>query len=79
MNALRNKVQLIGRLGKDAETITFDDGKVKARFPVATNETFRNSEGEKVEPIPFPKCTKKKASNGVEGNKKKFRELESRC
>ena len=49
MNALRNKVQLIGRLGKDAETITFDDGKVKARFPVATNETFRNSEGEKVE------------------------------
>ena len=49
MNALRNKVQLIGRLGKDAETITFDDGKVKARFPVATNEQFRNGEGEKVE------------------------------
>ena len=49
MNALRNKVQLIGRLGKDAETITFDDGKVKARFPVATNETFCNGEGEKVE------------------------------
>ena len=49
MNALRNKVQLIGRLGKDAETITFDDGKVKARFPLATNEHLRNSEGEKVE------------------------------
>ena len=49
MNALRNKVQLIGRLGKAAETITFDDGKVKARFPVATNEHFRNGEGEKVE------------------------------
>ena len=49
MNALRNKVQLIGRLGKDAETITFDDGKVKARFPVATNESFRNGEGERVE------------------------------
>ena len=49
MNALRNKVQLIGRLGKDAETITFDDGKVKARFPLATNEHFRNNEGEKVE------------------------------
>ena len=38
MNALRNKFQLIGRLGKDAETITFDDGKVKARFSLATNE-----------------------------------------
>ena len=49
MNALRNKVQLIGRLGKDAETITFDDGKVKARFSLATNEHFRNKEGEKVE------------------------------
>ena len=49
MNALRNKVQLIGRLGKDAEMITFDDGKVKARFPVATNESFRNGEGERVE------------------------------
>ena len=47
MNALRNKVQLIGRLGKDAEMITFDDGKVKARFPVATNESFRNGEGER--------------------------------
>ena len=49
MNALRNKVQMIGRLGKDAEMITFDDGKVKARFPVATNESFRNGEGERVE------------------------------
>ena len=49
MNALPYKVQLIGRLGKDAETITFDDGKVKARFPAATNETSRNGEGEKVE------------------------------
>ena len=49
MNALRNKVQLIGRLGKDVEVMTFDDGKVKARFPVATNEVFKNKEGEKVE------------------------------
>lgn len=49
MNALRNKVQLIGRLGKDAEVVTFDDGKVKARFPVATNEVFKNHEGDKVE------------------------------
>jgi len=49
MNALRDKVQLIGRLGKDAEIITLDDGKVKARFPLATNEHFRNSEGEKAE------------------------------
>jgi single-strand DNA-binding protein len=49
MNALRNKVQLIGRLGKAVEVMTFDDGTVKARFPVATNEVFKNKEGEKVE------------------------------
>lgn len=49
MNALRNKVQLIGRLGKDPETFHFDEGKTKCVFPVATNETFRNGEGEKVE------------------------------
>ena len=77
MNALRNKVQLIGRLGKDAETITFDDGKVKARFPVATNETFRNSEGEKVERTqwhdvvawggPVGQYLKKGAEGAVEG------------
>jgi single-strand DNA-binding protein len=49
MNALRNKVQLIGRLGKDPELMSFDEGKTKCSFPVATNEVFRNSEGERVE------------------------------
>jgi single-strand DNA-binding protein len=49
MNALRNKVQLIGRLGKDPETFHFDGGKTKCAFPIATNETFRGSDGEKVE------------------------------
>ena len=49
MNALRNKVQLIGRLGKDPDLISFDEGKVKCTFQVATNEVFRNGEGERVE------------------------------
>ncbi|MDE0978996.1 MAG: single-stranded DNA-binding protein [Flavobacteriales bacterium] len=49
MNALRNKVQLIGRLGKDPELMSFDEGKTKCSFPVATNEIFRNGEGERVE------------------------------
>ncbi len=49
MNALRNKVQLIGRLGKDPELMSFEEGKVKCAFPVATNESFRNGEGERVE------------------------------
>ncbi|HHZ82243.1 MAG TPA: single-stranded DNA-binding protein [Flavobacteriales bacterium] len=49
MNALRNKVQLIGRLGKNPEVITFDDGKSKVNFSMATNESYRNGEGERVE------------------------------
>ena len=32
MNALRNKVQLIGRLGQDPEIVTFPDGKKMAKF-----------------------------------------------
>jgi len=49
MNALRNKVQLIGRLGKDPESFVFDDGKVKVSFPMATNESFKGLDGENTE------------------------------
>ena len=46
MNVLRNKVQLIGRLGKDPDSIVFEDGKMKVKFPIATNESFKSSDGE---------------------------------
>jgi single-strand DNA-binding protein len=49
MNTLRNKVQLIGNLGNNPEIITLESGKKLAKFSVATNETFKNSEGEKVQ------------------------------
>ncbi len=48
MNTLRNKVQLIGNLGNDPEIITLDSGKKLAKFSIATNESYKNSEGEKV-------------------------------
>ena len=48
MNALRNKVQLIGNLGNDPEIITLDSGKKLAKFSIATNENYKNAEGEKV-------------------------------
>ena len=47
MNTLRNKVQLIGNLGNNPEIITLDSGKKLAKFSIATNETFKNSKGEK--------------------------------
>ncbi len=48
MNTLVNRVQLIGSLGQDPELKTFDNGKRNAKFTLATNETYRNNEGEKV-------------------------------
>ena len=48
MNALRNKVQLIGNLGNDPEVITLDSGKKLAKFSIATNESYKNAKGEKV-------------------------------
>ncbi|MEM6684520.1 MAG: single-stranded DNA-binding protein [Bacteroidota bacterium] len=49
MNTLRNRVQLIGNLGNDPEIINLDDGKKIAKFSLATNETYKNSQGDKVE------------------------------
>ena len=48
MNALRNKVQLIGNLGNDPEIVNLESGTKLAKFAIATNETYRNAKGEKV-------------------------------
>jgi single-strand DNA-binding protein len=44
-----NQVQLIGYIGKDPESRTFDTGTKKASFTMATTETRKNKKGEKVE------------------------------
>ena len=46
MNALRNKVQLIGNLGANPEIKTFDQGKKLAKMNLATNESYKNAKGE---------------------------------
>jgi single-strand DNA-binding protein len=48
MNTLRNKVQLIGNLGNDPEIINLESGKTLAKFSIATNESYKNTSGEKV-------------------------------
>ena len=48
MNALRNKVQLIGNLGTNPEIKTLESGKKLAKLTIATNETYKNAKGEKV-------------------------------
>ena len=49
MNALRNKVQLIGRLGQEPEIVNLESGRKLAKFSLATNENYTNAKGEKVE------------------------------
>jgi single-strand DNA-binding protein len=47
MYAIRNKVQLIGNLGQAPEIRITETGKKLARFSIATNDTYRNSNGVK--------------------------------
>jgi len=47
MNTLRNKVQLIGNLGNDPEIITLDSGQKLAKFSLATNEYYKDADGQK--------------------------------
>ncbi len=47
MSTLKNKVQLIGNVGNEPEITTLDSGKTIAKFSIATNEFYKNSDGEK--------------------------------
>lgn len=49
MNNLKNKVQLIGNLGMNPEIKTLESGKKLAKFSIATNESYKNAKGEKIE------------------------------
>ena len=49
MSTLKNRVQLIGNVGNDPEVKTFEGGKKVANLTIATNESYRNEKGEKVE------------------------------
>lgn len=46
MNTLRNKVSLIGRLGAQPEVKTFATGSTLASFDLATNENYKDKDGQ---------------------------------
>jgi single-strand DNA-binding protein len=48
MKTLRNKVNLIGNLGINPEVRTTDSGTKSARVSIATNDSYKNTKGEKV-------------------------------
>lgn len=45
----KNYVKLIGHLGVDPELITFESGKKLVKFTLATNDNYKNQEGEWVQ------------------------------
>jgi single-strand DNA-binding protein len=49
MNTMKNKVQIIGHVGAAPEIKKFENGTVIANISVATNESYTNDKGEKVE------------------------------
>lgn len=48
MKNLRNKVQLIGFLGNDAELKTINTGTALAKFSIGTSETYKDAKGERI-------------------------------
>ena len=49
MNAIKNRVQLIGNLGQDPEIKDLENGTKLAKFSLATSDYYKNANGEKVE------------------------------
>ncbi|PJB12648.1 MAG: single-stranded DNA-binding protein [Flavobacteriales bacterium CG_4_9_14_3_um_filter_40_17] len=48
MSGTLNKVMLIGHLGDEVKLHYFDGGNCIGRFPIATNESYTNKDGERV-------------------------------
>ena len=48
MKNLRNRVQLIGNVGKEPQVRSFESGKTMASFSMATTETYLDQNGKRV-------------------------------
>ncbi len=47
MSTIKNHVQLIGNVGQEPTITNLESGKKVARFSVATNENYKDANGEK--------------------------------
>ncbi|WP_428223733.1 single-stranded DNA-binding protein [Flavobacterium sp.] len=76
MNALRNKVQLIGHVGQEPEIKILDGGKKLAKFTLATNEVYYNDRKEKVTDTQWHQLTAwGKTAEVIEGFVNKGKEI----
>ena len=68
-SSLRNRVTLIGNLGQDPQIKTLDDGRKVAHFTLATNDGFKNADGQKIEEATWHNIV---AWNGIAETASKF-------
>jgi single-strand DNA-binding protein len=57
MNAMKNRVQLIGNVGNDPEIKTLENRRKLAHLNIATNDKYTNDKGEKVEQTEWHRVT----------------------
>ncbi len=57
MNAMKNRVQLIGHVGNDPEIKTLENGKKVATVTLATNDYYMSENGEKIEETQWHRIT----------------------
>lgn len=53
---MKNSVNLIGRIGKDAEVKNLENGKTVINFSLATTETYKDRDGDKKENTEWHQC-----------------------
>ena len=51
-----NKVTLLGRVGKDPKIKTFENGSKGAEFTLATDDSYKDKQGNKVEQTDWHNC-----------------------
>ena len=54
---MKNRVQLIGRVGQDPEVKNLDGGKKLATITIATNDVYYKDNGDKVEQTEWHRVT----------------------
>jgi len=56
MDAIKNSVMLIGHLGQDPKVITTQTGRTLTELSLATNESYKNSEGVWIKDTDWHRC-----------------------
>jgi single-strand DNA-binding protein len=56
MNTIKNNVTLMGHLGADPEYKKLDSGKALLKLRLATNEVYKNKEGERTSTTHWHNC-----------------------